>query len=210
MTIPTEYDDTVRFGAAQQLEESLAFLGDQCPLLERMFVAQQLNAGADQSQIGRDFQLFLEPLPLFLAEERCPWIVVRDRWRDAGPRVELAALHFAAEVATIEHNHLDALTDRPEKLRVVNALLRTARRIGRHAEEVQKHLLGIVFENPLGPRVVLAVVVIVPRRHHRHGLLQRRKRRQRIEFVVLRADEFPRDFLRLVEVRIDRVAEQNE
>jgi hypothetical protein len=73
-----------------------------------------------------------------------------------------AGLQVAAEIAHIEHDHLNALALWAIHLGFVDAFLFAAWRILGYLEEVEKRLLGLLFQRVVGPGVVLAEVVVVP------------------------------------------------
>ena len=57
-------------GLADQLEEPLALVREVHPLLEAVVFGDDLDAGNQEPDLGRDAELLGEPAPLVLAEDR--------------------------------------------------------------------------------------------------------------------------------------------
>ena len=132
-----------------------------------MIVVHELDATAQQPHFGRLLQLLFEPFPLLVAQHGGVRILNGDVRHDPGSgQRPLGPLQQAAEVPTVEQDHLHPLADRAEDIGVVDALLHATGRVGGGSEEVVEGFLGRDFVFPFAAGVVVAVIVVVPNAHH--------------------------------------------
>lgn len=128
MAVPADEDRARHPVLPEQLEQPLALEREVRPLLARVGLVDDQNAGADDADLRRLAQDLLEPRPLLGAEERGRRIGAGNI-APSFRRIARILLkdESAAVVAGIESDDLDALARWTEGLRVVNALKLPAR-----------------------------------------------------------------------------------
>ena len=183
VTVSAEDNDSVGLRFTDEVEQTLPFMRQIRPGLVAGCFGNTLDAGDEQSDLGRFFQLLLEPGPLRLAQHRHIFIIVRV----IDPADTLFAFfERTAEVARVEHDDLHPRALRTVDLRLVDAWSRSSRRVGRVTPEIDEDLLRLVAFFVVGSGVVESVVVVVPGRVDGAGLHQFSELRSRGEDVILR------------------------
>src|SRR5262245_27194302 len=124
MPVATQQHDARCPCVADQREQAFALLRDIRPFFEDVFIADDLDAATDESDLRRLFQLALEPFPLLRAEERRIWVVVGhvrfDAW-EARIAAALPGLQRTSVVAAVKQDDLYALSLGAEDFRVIHA-----------------------------------------------------------------------------------------
>ncbi len=147
------------------------------PFFIRMLFGQQLNAAADNVNIGVGVsQLLLQPLPLRFTK----YIA-----RRVGYVSFTLFFQRVAEVTTVEQDHFYSLPLRSVLTHRISSFLTAERAVTRHVQKVKHQLLTFFSTRIFLAAVVYPVIMIVPHTNYRCRLAKLLINRVRLLLVIL-------------------------
>src|SRR5262249_26249434 len=144
VTVAADDEKARRLRVTDQFVEALALPRKVHPLFPSMILGNDLDARREDAHLRGLAELFFEPFPLRVAEERRLGVGVGDV-RSLVRHELVALLERAAEVARVEKDHLHALAYGAESCRMIDAFLGAPRGVLRDAEEVEEDLLRFLL-----------------------------------------------------------------
>lgn len=203
VAIATEEDGGSAVCCFEEVEEAGSFVGHVAPFFKAVTRGENLNGADDDPEFGGLFEFLGEPGPLLFAEHGGVWA--------GGFDVVLATLgvlcflEWAAKVAGVEEDELDAFFIGSEDFGMVDAFGCAGRMVGGEVEDVLKNLLGFAALGILAAGVVEAVVVVIPGRKDGDDFREGGEIGLGEKFVVFRPED-----LHVGGVAVDIVAHEEE
>lgn len=206
MDVARDRKSVIRLVLLKQFEKTFPLVRDVAPVLHALFMGEHLNATTDDTDVSRNLELFVEPLPLRLTQKGLGGIVSGHVPSDGSFRFRtFRPWQFVAEVTGVEQQDLAHLSGSAEGVGTVNPSTFAPRRIGWVFKKIEEDPLRLLTLFVGFPPVVDTVVVIVPGRDHGGVSTEFAKSFNISEFHPLLLQKF-----HILGVAVDVVAEENK